>query len=53
MFPQLFAFESPPTQSWIVVLIPALFLLTMMLIDHSMRHRYLLNRLWSLVEQDK
>lgn len=53
MLPHLFEFKPLPANSPIVYLIVALFLLTMVLVDHSMRHPYLLNRMWSLLDRDK
>jgi cation-transporting P-type ATPase E len=51
--PSLFEFQPPPPNSLLNVLIVALFLLTMMIINHGMEHRYLLNRFWMLVEREK
>jgi cation-transporting P-type ATPase E len=50
--PGLFEFEPPPANSLLNVLITALFLLTMMVINHGMYYRYLLNRFWMLVERE-
>ncbi|MCU0496065.1 MAG: cation-translocating P-type ATPase [Anaerolineae bacterium] len=46
-----FAFKAP--SFGLVVLITALFLLTVMLIDYGMRHRSLLHRVWMLFEREK
>jgi hypothetical protein len=35
------------------VLIVALFLLMMLIVNHGMYYRYLLNRFWMLVEREK
>jgi cation-transporting P-type ATPase E len=51
--PTLFEFQPPAPNSLLNVLIVALFLLTMMIINHGMEHRYLLNRFWMLVEREK
>lgn len=53
MLPHLFEFKPLPANSPIVYLIVSLFLLTMVLVDHSMRYPYLLERLWSLIDRDK
>jgi cation-transporting ATPase E len=53
MLPNLFQFEPPPANSLINVLIVALFLLMMLIVNHGMYYRYLLNRFWMLVEREK
>ncbi len=53
MLPHLFEFQPLPANSPIVYLIVSLFLLTMVLVDHSMRYPYLLERLWSLIDRDR
>ena len=39
--------------SLMIVAIAALFLLTMALLSHGMKHRYLLNRFWDLLSPDR
>jgi hypothetical protein len=46
--PALFEFVAPTPE--IIALITALLLLTMLLFSWNMRHRYLLNRIWALVQ---
>jgi cation-transporting ATPase E len=53
LVPYLFEFKPLPANSPIIYLIVSLFLLTMVLVDHSMRHPVLLERLWSLLDRDK
>jgi len=54
--PDLFEFYPPTwdggTGTMIIILIVALFLLTMILLSHGLKHRYLLRRLWTLLEPD-
>ena len=56
-YPALFEFAPPSWDgadgSLLIVLIAALFLLTMALTAHGLRHRYLLERFWSLLERDR
>lgn len=55
--PRFFEFRPPPPNTLlgqgISILIAALFCLTLMLVNQAMRHPYLLNRLWMLVDQEK
>ena len=56
VYPALFEF-SPPiwdggVGTLLIISITALFLLTMVLLAHGMKHRYLLNRLWALLAPD-
>ena len=55
--PTLFEFVPPMWDggdgSLLIVLMAALFLLTMALVAHGMRHRYLLERLWGLLAADR
>ena len=57
MFPDLFEFSPPRWDggdgSLMIVAIAALFLLTMALLSHGMRHRYLLERFWALLSPDR
>ena len=57
VFPELFEFNPPRWDggdgSLMIVAIAALFLLTMALLGHGMRHRYLLNRFWGLLAPDR
>lgn len=57
VFPALFEFSPPRWDggdgSLMIVAIAALFLLTMALLSHGMRHRYLLNRFWELLAPDR
>ncbi len=57
VFPDLFEFSPPRWDggdgSLMIVAIAALFLLTMALLSHGMRHRYLLNRFWDLLAPDR
>ena len=57
VFPDLFEFDPPRWDggdgSLMIVAIAALFLLTMALLSHGMRHRYLLNRFWDLLAPDR
>jgi cation-transporting ATPase E len=53
MLPNLFEFRPPPANSLLNVLIVALFLLTMIVINHGMNYRYLLSRFWMLVEREQ
>ena len=57
VFPDLFEFSPPRWDggdgSLMIVAIAALFLLTMALLSHGMRHRYLLNRFWALLAPDR
>jgi len=56
VYPALFEFSPPiwdgSTGSLLIIAITALFLLTMVLLAHGMKHRYLLNRLWDLLAPD-
>jgi cation-transporting P-type ATPase E len=56
VFPVLFEFSPPLWDGGIgtslIIVITALFLLTMILLAHGMKHRYLLNRLWALLAPD-
>ncbi len=54
--PVLFEF-TPPMWDWgdgslLIILIVAIFLLTMILVSHGMKHRYLLRRFWDLLAPD-
>ncbi len=56
-FPELFEF-SPPlwdggAGTLIIVAIPLLFALTLALVGHGLRHRYLLERFWELLAADR
>lgn len=55
--PAFFEFRPPPQNTTvgigINILIAALFCLTLMLVNQAIRHPYLLNRLWMLVDQEK
>ena len=55
--PALFEFSPPAWDggdgSLLIVLIAAVFLLTLALHSHGMKYRYLLNRLWALLERDR
>ena len=57
LFPALFEFNPPRWDggdgSLMIVAIAALFLLTMALLSHGMRHRYLLYRFWALLAPDR
>jgi len=57
VFPELFEFNPPRWDggdgSLMIVAIAALFLLTMTLLAHGMRHRYLLDRFWELLAPDR
>ncbi len=57
VYPDLFEFNPPRWDggdgSLMIVAIAALFLLTMALLSHGMRHRYLLNRFWDLLAPDR
>jgi hypothetical protein len=53
MLPNLFEFQPPPAGSPIIILITALFLLSLVLTHHAMQDRTLLRQLWMLVERDK
>ncbi len=57
VFPDLFEFNPPRWDgsegSLMIAAIAALFLLTMALLSHGMRHRYLLNRFWDLLAPDR
>ncbi|MCY3797878.1 MAG: hypothetical protein OXG84_08720, partial [Chloroflexi bacterium] len=57
LLPDLFEFNPPRWDggdgSLMIVAIAALFLLTMTLLSHGMRHRYLLNRFWDLLAPDR
>lgn len=50
--PDLFDFYTFTwaNDAWIIILITALFLLAMIIFSHGMRYRYLLRRLWALVQ---
>ena len=54
--PDLFEFEPPTWDggagSLLIIAIAALFLLTMVLISHGLKYRYLLNRFWALLAPD-
>ena len=56
VFPSLFEFSPPEWDgergTLIIVAIGAILLLTMALLSHGMRHRYLLWRLWDLLAPD-
>ena len=56
-FPALFEFAPPVWDggdgSLLIVAIPAVFLLTMALLAHGMKYRYLLNRFWDLLSPDR
>ena len=54
--PVLFEF-SPPlwdggTGTLIIIAITALFLLTMIMLSHGLKHRYLLDHFWALLAPD-
>lgn len=55
--PAFFEFRPPPQHTAvglsINILIAALFCLTLMLVNQAIRHPYMLNRLWMLVDQEK
>ncbi len=54
--PALFEFDPPTwdggTGTLLIIAITALFLLTMVLISHGLKYRYLLNRFWDLLAPD-
>lgn len=54
--PALFEFDPPTWDggagSLLIIAIAALFLLTMVLISHGLKYRYLLNRFWALLAPD-
>lgn len=54
--PALFEFEPPTWDSGagtlLIMAIAALFLLTMVLLSHGLKYRYLLNRFWDLLAPD-
>ena len=54
--PALFEFEPPTwdggTGTLLIMAITALFLLTMVLLSHGLKYRYLLNRFWDLLAPD-
>ena len=54
--PTLFEFDPPTWDggagSLLIIAIAALFLLTMVLISHGLKYRYLLNRFWALLAPD-
>ena len=54
--PTLFEFDPPTWDSGagslLIIAIAALFLLTMVLISHGLKYRYLLNRFWALLAPD-
>ena len=54
--PDLFEFDPPTWDggagSLLIIAIAALFLLTMVLISHGLKYRYLLNRFWALLAPD-
>ena len=56
-YPELFEFAPPVWDggdgSLLIVAIAAVFLLTMALLAHGMKYRYLLNRLWDLLSPDR
>ena len=56
-YPALFEFDPPQWDggdgALLIVLMAAIFALTMALTAHGMRHRYLLERFWALVERDR
>ena len=56
-YPALFEFEPPTWDggdgSLLIVAIAVLFLLTMALLSHGMKYRYLLNRFWDLMSPDR
>lgn len=57
LLPELFEFSPPRWDggdgSLMIVAIAALFALTMALLSHGMKHRYLLNRFWDLLSPDR
>ena len=57
IFPALFEFKPPVWDggdgSLLIVAIAAIFLLTMVLLSHGMKFRYLLNRFWDLLSPDR
>jgi cation-transporting P-type ATPase E len=56
VMPDLFEFYPPlwdgGTGSLIIIAITALFLLTMVMLSHGLKHRYLLDRFWALLAPD-
>jgi len=54
--PALFEFEPPTWDggagTLLIIAIAALFLLTMVLLSHGLKYRYLLNRFWDLLAPD-
>lgn len=56
IYPALFEFEPPMwdggTGSLLIILLTATFLLTVVLLAHGMKYRYLLHRLWDLLAPD-
>ena len=56
-YPALFEFSPPRWDggdgSLLIVAMTAVFLLTMVLLSHGMRHRYLLYRFWDLLTPDR
>ena len=56
-YPALFEFKPPVWDggdgSLLIVAIAVLFLLTMALLSHGMKYRYLLNRFWDLMSPDR
>ena len=57
LYPVLFEFNPPRWDggagSLLIVAIAALFLLTMVLVSHGMKYRYLLRRFWDLLAPDR
>lgn len=56
IYPALFEFKPPAwdgsTGMLLIIAITALFLLTMIMLSHGLKHRYLLDRLWDLLAPD-
>ena len=55
--PAIFEFKPPQWDggagSWMILAIPALFLLTLVLSAHGLKYRYLLERFWELLAPDR
>lgn len=55
LLPDIFEFRIFTWQehSWVMILITALFLLSIILLAHGMKYRYLLKRMWHLFQEDE
>jgi hypothetical protein len=55
LLPGIFEFRifTWAQHGWVMVLITALFLLSIILLAHGMKYRYLLRRMWHLFQEDE